>query len=560
MSCSKKTTWNPGTALLVGILLLAARGSMARADFTFGKAANLGPTVNSSANDRCAVLSPDGLELYFGSERSGGYGGEDIWVSKRASAQDAWSPPVNVGAQVNTSAGYEKPASISADGLTLYFDSNAPGGYGNEDLYVTTRATKDSPWGPSVNLGPIVNSPEGDASPVISPDDLELYFTSYRLGGYGGWDTWVSTRASTSAPWSTPVSVNLGRTLNTATESASCALPGGLTLLFQAGPGRIERSSSYDMWMVTRPSISSPWGPPMNLGPSINTVYSEHITGISPDGQWCYFDDAPPGTWAGGVGGYDLWQASIIPIVDFNADGIVDIDDLVTLIEHWGQADSQCDIGPMPWGDGKVDAADLEAFMSHWGEEPRLLAAWKFDETEGHTAHDSAGDYEGTLRGGPLWQPAGGVTGGTLRLDGADDYVETPFVLDPTAGSFSVFAWVKGGVAGQVVLSQVGGADWLATASTGALMTDLKVPRIGKPLSSQAVITDDQWHEVGFVQDGARRVLYVDGVEVAKDMQTGTGTPATGGLHIGADSKLAGGSFWSGLIDDVRVYNRAVKP
>jgi hypothetical protein len=71
--------------------------------------------------------------------------------------------------------------------------------------------------------------------------------------------------------------------------------------------------------------------------------------------------------------------------------------------------------------------------------------------------------------------------------------------------------------------------------------------------------TIGNWHRVGFNWDGSNRVLYVDDMEVARDPQANLPS-FTGGLHIGAGSTLAPGTFWKGLIDDVRIYDRAVKP
>ncbi len=99
----------------------------------------------------------------------------------------------------------------------------------------------------------------------------------------------------------------------------------------------------------------------------------------------------------------------------------------------------------------------------------------------------------------------------------------------------------------------------MAKAATGALTTDLKGGPRGKPLSSAAIITDGNWRQVGFVRDGTSRILYVDGVEVAKDTPGGV-VPSTNGLYLGAGSKLGAGTFWSGLLDNVRIYNRAVQP
>jgi len=256
-------------------------------------------------------------------------------------------------------------------------------------------------------------------------------------------------------------------------------------------------------------------------------------------------------------------KAPIIPIVDFNGDGIVDLKDFSELAQYWGQNESSVDIGPTPLGDGTVDIQDLAVLADYWLKEilpPELVVYWKLDETQGDIAYDSAGNNNSILNGNPLWQPAGGKVNGALEFDGNDDYVSTPFVLNPVAGAFSIFAWVKGGNPGQVIISQQNGVNWLATDpfNFGWLITDLQATG-GGSLFSQAVITDADWHRVGLTWDGKNRILYVDDVEVAKDTQ-GTLAGSTGGLCIGAGKNLEAGSFWSGLIDDVRIYDRAIKP
>jgi len=253
-----------------------------------------------------------------------------------------------------------------------------------------------------------------------------------------------------------------------------------------------------------------------------------------------------------------------VPSPDFNGDGIVDIKDLLLLIESWGQDDPVCDIAPPPFGDGVVDALDLELLMSYWGQpvdDPTLIAHWALDEVEGAVAYDSAGVNDAFLVGGPVWQPDGGMVAGALQFDGVDDYVSTDPVLNPADGPFSALAWIKGGAPGQVVISQLNGANWLGTdQSLGCLMTQLCASgRGGSSLRSESVITDGAWHRIGFVWDGLSRTLYVDDILVAEDTQQGLGH-SDGGLNIGCGSDAAAGTFWSGLIDDVRIYNRAVRP
>ena len=136
-----------------------------------------------------------------------------------------------------------------------------------------------------------------------------------------------------------------------------------------------------------------------------------------------------------------------------------------------------------------------------------------------------------------------------------------PFADNLCERPFSLFAWVQGGKPGQAIFTQRGGTDWLlAEASTGALATHLKsTGRTSRTLSSQAVITDGNWHRVALVWDGGTRTLYVDDALVAEDTQDNL-KGAYQDLIIGSGANLAPGSFWSGLIDDVRLYNRVIKP
>jgi lysophospholipase L1-like esterase len=270
--------------------------------------------------------------------------------------------------------------------------------------------------------------------------------------------------------------------------------------------------------------------------------------------------------------GYELWQSIFEPFlaawampIDLNGDGIVDAADMCIMVDHWGENYSLCDIGPTPLGDGIVDVEDLIVLAGHLFEEvsdPTLIAHWPLDEAQDAIAFDSAADCDGTLIGNPVWRPDGGIVAGALQFDGIDDYVRTNPFLTPAAGKFSVVTWVKGGTAGQTVISQSGGGvNWLlADTVEGNLMTELKSPgRSGKPLQSQTNITDGQWHRIGFVWDGSKRALYVDGIIAAEDTQDSLGV-SDGGLNFGCDKVMEAGTFWSGLIDDVRVYNRVVIP
>ena len=251
------------------------------------------------------------------------------------------------------------------------------------------------------------------------------------------------------------------------------------------------------------------------------------------------------------------------PLPDFNGDGFVNIKDLLRLIESWGTDDPIVDIAPRPSGDGVVDALDLELLMSYWEQEvddPTLIANWALDELEGAVAYDSAGVNDAIVIGGTTWQPDDGQVNGALQMDGIDGCVIANKVLNPANGPFSIFAWIKGGGPGQVIVSQQGVADWLTADAEGNLMTELKcIGRSAGPLYSETVITDGQWHRIGLVWDGPKRILYADGVIVAEDTQNGL-EGSESGLNIGAGKMTQSGTYFSGLIDDVRIYNRAVSP
>jgi len=554
---------SPKKFLIILLAFLISTGD-ANADFIFGTPTNLGPTVNSSIGDNAPYISADGLAVYFHSSRPGGYGDKDLWVTTRPTTNDEWTDPVNLGPTVNSSAHDAAPC-ISADGLALYFQSERPGAYGgSRDLWVTTRPTTNDMWTEPINLGPTVNSSDRNARPCISADGLSLYFNSPRPGGFGYDDLYVTTRVTVEDDWGPPA--NLGPTVNAPYNDFNARISADGRLLFFASSDR-PGFGLGDIWVTRRETKNDDWGPPLNLGPTVNSSASESGLGISTDGRTIYFYSNRPG----GVGGFDIWQAPIIPIVDLSGDGIVDSTDMCIIIDHWGEDYSLCDIGPMPWGDGIVDVQDLIVLAEHLFEEvtdPTLVAHWALDETAGDVAYDSAAENDGIVFGNPVWLPEDGHEYGALQFDGVDDVIIVKPVLNPAFGPFSIFAWIKGGAPGQVIVSHEGGASWLmADATDGALRTDLRTPETtgrnakpaGPPLICSTVVTDGDWHRVGFVWDGSDRILYVDDIEVARDTAE-TLESAETGLYIGAGSGLESGSFFSGLIDDVRIYNRVVAP
>ncbi len=548
---------------VVIVAALVLGGESAKADFIFGEPTNLGPNVNSSSSDYGVSISADGLSLFLDSDRPD-LADYDLYVATRETTEDEWGPAVNLGPTVNSPTTHNEGCpSISADGLELFFSGQSwqgnATGHGASDLWVTRRASLSDPWTAPENLGALVNTAYDDCEPSISADGLSLYLASDRPGGFSSWDLWVTTRKTKDDPWEEPM--NLGEPINSYGAHAPSISSDGLVLFFSSGSSR-GGLGQRDIWMARRATDTSPWGGPVNLGPAINTPAHDLVPCISHDGRTLYFC-----SWGRpAIGVFDIYEAPIIPIVDFNGDGIVDALDMCTVVDHWGEDYSLCDIGPTPLGDGIVDVEDLKILAEHLFEEPNdptLIAHWALDEAEGMIAFESVSGNSSFLFGDPVWQPDGGIVAGALQFDGIDDYVSTPVILDPAEGDFTVFAWIKGGAPGQVIFSQAGGANWLcADASEGNLMTELRYiggRASGPPLVSQTLITDDVWHRVALIWDGANRILYVDNVEVAKDTQPGF-VSSEGGLYIGTSKDMAPGTYWSGMIDEVRIYNRAVKP
>lgn len=146
---------------------------------------NLGYSINTEFWESSPSLSPDKNALYFSSSRPGGYGGRDLYVSYRK-ANGKWAPAVNMGPQINTK-GDELAPFIHADNSTLYYTSNGLPGYGGTDIYVT-RKNADSTWGAPENLGYPINTIENEGSLFVASDGVTAYYASDRADTRGELD------------------------------------------------------------------------------------------------------------------------------------------------------------------------------------------------------------------------------------------------------------------------------------------------------------------------------------------------------------------------------------
>lgn len=268
---------------------------------------NLGSPVNSGVTDFQASISKDGLSLYFTrSAIAGGFGGFDIWVSQRPSMDEPWGAPQNLGATINTSANEQKP-DLSLDGHQLYFFSDRAGGFGGNDLYVSRRHNKrdDFAWRASVNLGGGVNTSANERAPAHFEDDatgtITLYFASDRLGGPDDDDIF----ASTLQPDETFGPAVLVEELSTLSRDIGVAIRrDGLEVFLASNrPGTL---GGLDLWVATRSSTSDLWSSPINLGNTVNRGAVDAGPALSFDGTSLYLHSVRPGT----LGGIDLWVST----------------------------------------------------------------------------------------------------------------------------------------------------------------------------------------------------------------------------------------------------------
>jgi len=152
-----------------------------------------------------ATLSADGLVLSFCRTKTESGSNSDIWLSTRPSGDASWTEPVSAGAAVNSEHGEWEPE-LSPNGLELFFHSNRPNGNGGTDLWVSRRATREAEFGPAENLGPEINSQDIEGGAALSSAGLTLIFHRFNANGVS---LWRATRKSLDAAFEAPQRVTI---------------------------------------------------------------------------------------------------------------------------------------------------------------------------------------------------------------------------------------------------------------------------------------------------------------------------------------------------------------
>jgi len=213
--------------------------SFKETDTTYGPPIPI-ESVNTLGNDAAIAISPDGMVLFtFASNNDDG----DIYVSHLSGFE--WTKPVKLNKNINSEA-WEGSCSISADGRHLYFSSERPGGMGGKDIYVSELENGD--WGPAKNLGPKINTKYNDDAPFIHPDGITLFFSSQGHTSIGGYDIMFSVKKDNE--WTDPK--NMGLPLNTTEDDRYYVINSkGDKGFFSSDRSGAGGKGSQDIYMVT---------------------------------------------------------------------------------------------------------------------------------------------------------------------------------------------------------------------------------------------------------------------------------------------------------------------
>jgi hypothetical protein len=245
------------------------------------------------------TLTGDLLEIYFTTDRVSGNG--DVWFAQRASPTAPFGAPAPVTA-VNTDA-FETSSAISTDGLTLWFGSDRPGGAGANDVWVTTRAARSAPWSTPVNVVSL-NSPVDDIPRPPGQHGLVMPLASQRTDPI--YETYLATRAAPGAPFGTPVAIPT-LTFSDRSTVDGFLTDDGLTMFFSsahmtAGDAGVDASTidadgsapdggvvtTGDLYVAWRRSVDEEFSATQPLS-DLNTPGDERDPWLTPDGRTLYF-------------------------------------------------------------------------------------------------------------------------------------------------------------------------------------------------------------------------------------------------------------------------------
>lgn len=212
-------------------------------DGTWSPAKNMGENVNTNDHDAVSAISPDGTRIIIYKGRSGM---GDLFECVLEGSE--WSKPMDLGKEINTKNYQEPSACYSPDGNILYFVSEKPGGIGGHDIYLSRRDSKGN-WGEAENLGPTINTKYKEDGIYLHPDGKTLYFGSEGHTSMGGMDIFKSVFDATTNKWSTPE--NLGYPVNTADQDAFFVISASGRHGYYMSTAHEDNKGMRDLYMIT---------------------------------------------------------------------------------------------------------------------------------------------------------------------------------------------------------------------------------------------------------------------------------------------------------------------
>lgn len=255
------------------------------------KPVNLGPEINTSADEYLPVATADETTLIFTRKINNN---EDFYKSNKL--DNKWQTAVYLSDQINTPQYNEGAESISQDGKYLFFTGcNRPDGLGRCDIYIAQKKGDD--WSKPFDLSPPVNTPGWESQPSISADGKTLYFVSNRKGGYGGYDIWKSHL--TDKGWGEPE--NMGPNINTMYDEQSPFIHADDSTFYFCSNGW-PGLGGKDLF-VSRLGKDGKWQKPENLGYPINSGGDENGLTLTATGAYAFFSSNN----LNGFGGYDIY-------------------------------------------------------------------------------------------------------------------------------------------------------------------------------------------------------------------------------------------------------------
>jgi hypothetical protein len=291
------TTARKALTLAAGLLAAAAAsGAAGAAQHGPWSAAQPVATVNSPAAEGCPIESPDGTQLFIMSTREAP-GDQDIWVASRSDTSSAFGTPTKLPAPVNSDANDFCPTPLRGKGLLFVSNRGGTDVYGTAacgagDIYFTRLSPATGRWSPPRNLGCVADGGPNGPGTEFGPSLVEtaagthLYFSSGGDMGSNTQDVYVSARRADGS-FGPPAKVN---ELSTPFDDAMPNIrKDGLEMVLTSNRPGVTSHGAFDIWSSSRASVTDPWGPPVNLGPAVNTAAAETRPSLSWRADRLYF-------------------------------------------------------------------------------------------------------------------------------------------------------------------------------------------------------------------------------------------------------------------------------